>query len=64
MKLSTKKIYENMQEILNSSDQEDVELLADANPCKGFHFTAKNPDGFVVEVFVKTRQTKKIQETC
>lgn len=54
-----KKIYENMQEILNSSDPLDRELLADTNPCQGFHFAAKNPEGFLVEVFIKTRQTKK-----
>lgn len=29
------------------------------NPCKGFYFTAKNPEGLLIDVFVKTHQTKK-----
>ena len=59
MKLSTKKTYKDMQEILNSSDPDDVELLRDTNPCNGFFFTCRNPEGFMVDVFVKTRQTRK-----
>lgn len=60
MKLS--ETYSNLQEILNSTDPLDRELLVDTNPCKGFHFTAKNPEGFTIGVFVKTRQTKKSKE--
>lgn len=59
MKLSTRKTYKDMQEILNSSDPDDMELLANTNPCKGFFFSCRNPEGFMVDVFVKTRQTKK-----
>lgn len=34
-------------------------MTTDSGPYRGFHFTAKNHEGFLVEVFVKTRQTRK-----
>lgn len=34
-------------------------MTTNSGPYQGFHFTAKNPEGFLVEVFIKTRQTKK-----
>lgn len=38
-------------------------MTTDTGPYQGFHFTAKNPEGFLVDVFVKTRQNTSNQKS-